>query len=613
MTKRAGGLIDSHLTPLLRQHGLTLIVPERVQAELKRLARHRESETSAKAKRAIELVRRLRETQVAEIYGDASDTFADNLFLTQFTRLRLKYRLLLFTQDRKLAHDTVMLNHGSSVDRIHGIDVFRVGDHGDPMRWELDDQRRDGVAYRVAGASDGFRPARRSPPVREKPGVQPFRSLKRVAQLEERPVPVSVVPSEGDRVSDSSGRTIRLVKELGRGGEGTVFATDQGTACKIYAAGKLRRYQVDKIRLMASRTIDHPGICWPQSLVSNTKGEAVGYTMRKGTGIELKRGVFIKPLMKQRFPLWNRLHLVRLTRSILDAIAYLHDLNVVLGDINARNILVVSDQEVYFVDCDSYQVEGYPCPVGMPPFLAPELHGVHLPSTLRNMESERFAVATLVFMLLHPGKPPYSHQGGEDPSKNVRNRHFAYPLGDQHGDRVPPGAWRYMWSHLPYYMKETFHQVFSDGQRLKLDDWIELLGRYENDLRKGYVSDDAFPTGFKRLKRGQVEKKGGRWLACDACGEGFGSFGPHETTCRTCRHKRHLTQAATAKQTRSARPSSPQPRQRTPTRRRAPSPRRSSPPHRPAPPPPPHRPAPSQQQQPGVLDSLLKLFSDLFS
>ena len=242
----------------------------------------------------------------------------------------------------------------------------------------------------------------------------------------------------------------------------------------------------------------------------------------------------------------------------------------------------------------------------MPPFLAPELHGVQLRTHLRDIEAERFAIATLVFMLLHPGKPPYSHQGGEDPSKNVRNRHFPYPLGDQSGDRVPPGAWRFMWSQLPYYMKEKFHEVFSDGKRLQLDEWMDLLGRYENDLTKGYVSKEPFPTEFKRLSRKQVEQKGGKWRKCGSCGKGFGAFAHGDTTCRNCRYKQQQTSRASQPTRPRSRPSAPRPRQpkRTaPTPPPRPPPRRTAPPQRQTPP----------SQPPTLVDGFMKFLNDLFS
>jgi hypothetical protein len=170
----------------------------------------------------------------------------------------------------------------------------------------------------------------------------------------------------------------------------------------------------------------------------------------------------------------------------------------------------------------------------MSPFLAPELTGKTLSSLLRSPEHERFAIATLVFMLLHPGKAPYSHQGGADPTENVRKQHFPYPLGDRHGKGAPRGPWRFMWSHLPRYMKAAFHRVFADNDRLTVTQWLELLGRYQSDLCKGYVSAEPFPTDFKKLTKDQILKKGGHWKTCTECNAGFGTFIEDHTKCRSC-------------------------------------------------------------------------------
>lgn len=94
--------------------------------------------------------------------------------------------------------------------------------------------------------------------------------------------------------------------------------------------------------------------------------------------------------------------------TILKKLKYLHDRNVILGDINPNNILVVSPTEVYFVDTDSYQIEGFPCPVGTINFTAPEIQRKDFSTFLRTIGNERFAVATLLFMIMLPGKPPYS-------------------------------------------------------------------------------------------------------------------------------------------------------------------------------------------------------------
>lgn len=87
---------------------------------------------------------------------------------------------------------------------------------------------------------------------------------------------------------------------------------------------------------------------------------------------------------------------------------YLHERNIILGDINPANILVVSPKEVYFVDTDSYQIENFPCPVGTDNFTAREIQGKNYAEFLHMMGNEYFALATLLFMIIVPGKPPYS-------------------------------------------------------------------------------------------------------------------------------------------------------------------------------------------------------------
>ncbi len=226
--------------------------------------------------------------------------------------------------------------------------------------------------------------------------------------------------------------------------------------------------------------------------------------MPMAAGKELRRTVFIPPLMRANYPHWTRLHLAKLASKVVEAIDHLHGLDVLVGDINPANILIQGESKVFLVDCDSYQVDRYPCPVGIATFLAPELHlpKTELSRTLRTKEHEYFAIATLIFMILHPGKPPYSHKGGEDPSNNVRKRHFPY----QYGDKVPEGPWHYMFSHLTFKMKKAFERVFSNMEPIPASDWKRLLGEYQRALHNGIVSDDPFPKAFKKSGK---QTKGG--------------------------------------------------------------------------------------------------------
>ena len=167
--------------------------------------------------------------------------------------------------------------------------------------------------------------------------------------------------------------------------------------------------------------------------------------------------------------------------------------------------MIKNDTEVYFVDTDSYQIESYPCPVGTVNFTAPEIQNKDFKAFFRTIEHEYFAVATLMFMALLPGKPPYSQQGGSNPSINIKNMDFSYPLGEQSNKKVPQGPWRYIWSHLPYKVKELFYNSFTTNSRptpkVLLDALTDYKHYLENPHKYDNFSNEIFPNKFKELKK----------------------------------------------------------------------------------------------------------------
>lgn len=208
--------------------------------------------------------------------------------------------------------------------------------------------------------------------------------------------------------------------------------------------------------------------------------------MPQARGEPLARGLFIPKAWLKKHPDWTRRESVSLALTMLRKIWQLHTINVLLGDINPFNILVVNQQTVYFVDCDSYQVEGFPCPVGSINFVAPEIQGKDFRQFLRTNEHELFAVATLLFMIMVPGKSPYSHQGGTDGADNIRKMHFPYPLKARRAENIAMGPWRFCWSHLSLSLKEafyrSFHRDYCGCPRVKVDEWIMLFEQYRSIL-----------------------------------------------------------------------------------------------------------------------------------
>ncbi len=539
MHEQAKTALEGFLIPLVRQIGRGIVIPLQVVNEVQRLQSSPKSTTRKEAQRAYELIKHYQAAGLAEIFRGSDTTFADNVIQMVITRFCEQYHFCLITQDRALAADVLALGQRRSV-QGKSVFAFRINRHGDIARWELHPER--GATWRSVNPIHS-RPKGQPPRGDTRPTGPPGNKFRLCTGKPRRcndPLEVTEMPGVGSRIVDDAGNFVTLVKQIGSGGEGLVFLTDRDLVCKIYTDRRLTIGTRDKIKLMLQKPVQYPGICWPRSSARNQKGEFVGYLMDRAEGKELQRCVFIKPLLQERFPAWTRLNLTKLAICILKRVLYLHEGNILLGDINPMNILVVDDETLFFVDTDSYQIEDFACPVGTPTFLARDLFGKDLSSVLRTFDHEHFAVATLLFMILMPGKPPYSHAGGGDPAQNVRARHFPYPLGEKKGEGVPAGPWRFMWSHLPFYLKEKFHEVFSKGALPTTEDWLKLMGRYFNDLSEGYVSSEIYPTGFKQLSREQVEEKGGRWVECENCGKGFGEFRADKgdtTLCPECRNR----------------------------------------------------------------------------
>lgn len=477
----------------LLQNGKRFIIPIQVVLQLRNM---RESQTgNAKARkradRAIRLLGELQRKGLLDLRGRKDNKRPDDVFLSVFARFGPKHDLALITQDRVLVAGILNLMDKASPPGALRIRMFRIKADGSLLEWGS--QRAD-----EQHCSE----------------VNPFRICTVPRHGTDGPLDIAYVPTEGDVVASPAYGEIRLKDRIGGGGEGTIYRTDKdGLVCKVYKPERLRHLVQQKVELMLRKAVDIPGVCWPKGAVYTNGDQFVGYLMDEAGGRPMQPLIFIKPVLQKNFPHWTRSHLVDLALNILEKISLLHQYNIIIGDINPLNILVVNEKKVYLVDTDSYQIEDFPCPVGTVNFSAPEIQGRDYKTFLRTFEHEYFAVATLLFMILLPGKPPFSHQGGGTPGENIRRMDFSYPLGEHSNKKAPDGPWKFIWSHMPYKVKEAFYGVFRKNQRLTTDEWLQLMRTYRDLISKGHVSDELFPTRWEILRPVSV--------LCSNCGVQF--------------------------------------------------------------------------------------------
>lgn len=490
---------------LLGQHK-RVIIPEKVINEVARLRKTGNFHTKNAASRGAAILRDYINHRLVDVRGEPSDPFADSLFQYIFMKFRTRYNLTLLTQDRRLAQDILRIKTVKSVKSNKNINALYLG-----MNAELLDWKKHGKRSKISQN-------------RHK-STNRFKVCKTPIQGSDRQLGFTLIPKQGDFIKSQRLGKLKLESEIGAGGEGMIFSTQNGQICKVYFKDKLTSHKRNKLHLMINKPVNIPGVCWPLDTVHNNKGEFIGYLMPKAEGIPMQKAMFIKALLEKNFPHWKREHLVTLAINILEGIRSLHDRNVLIGDINPLNILIKSEKEVFFVDTDSYQIDEFPCPVGMANFTAPEIQGKNYSTFLRTLEHEHFAVATLLFMILLPGKPPYSHQGGGDPLSNIRKGIFPYPFGKKSNKKAPDGCWRYIWSNLPYRTKEAFYNCFTDNNRPTVDEWLVLMRHYKKTLVHSNLTNELFTTSLKPISNHAQETYGAAnnyiELLCDACGNAF--------------------------------------------------------------------------------------------
>ncbi|MCY7225710.1 zinc-ribbon domain containing protein [Abiotrophia defectiva] len=525
----SAGIFWDSILPYLKKYNNKVIVPYRVFEELQKHANNsKDTMLSEKSRQGIKELEKFIKEDLVELRGEKTDNFADNVFQVVFTKFRLTHRLLLITQDNDLARDILALNHIKSV-KANQVYVKRIDKYGElsDFYWNLPGESTNG--------SNGFDMVFDN--AVDNSGK--FKLCEEVTRISDDVIKVKDIPGERDDVF-FEGKRIKLLGKIAEGGEGVLYKTNTEFIAKIYLPRSITQRKFEKIKLMMKKRIAYEGICYPVGMLYNAANEFVGILLPRAEGKELQKSLFIKPLLLKNFPNWKKRDTVELCLNILRKISFLNEHNIILGDINPSNILVKSPKEVYFVDTDSYQIEDFPCPVGTINYTAPEIQKKHFSSFLRSRGNEHFAIATLLFMIMLPGKPPYSQQGGENPVQNIINMDFSYPFEDSSNKKTPDGPWRYIWSHLTYELKKAFYHTFQAGgdystenTRLSATEWIPIFETYLELLDSGafgeqdQMSEELFPTRHKKHSSLNYQK-------CKLCHQEFPDNQMQKQICVKC-------------------------------------------------------------------------------
>ncbi|MCC8998170.1 MAG: hypothetical protein LM522_01530 [Candidatus Contendobacter sp.] len=545
MTPGANLFFHKKLIPALMHYNNKILLAQRTIFELEKHANKSlvglsepELEVTqariAHAQSGLAIIHELQAVGLADIRQEENEVagcrnFVDPLILRVFVQHQKNTKLALITQDTRLAQQILEnarnLNAGATAPKVGFINTVEkstlpIGELGN-WEWRLTWP----VYAENAGSANGLRSNHngRKPSHHPSWKREPFKIASTVYSGSTAIIPVQVLPTEGDVVTGDRSGSLTLLNRISEGGEGAIYKTSLSEIiCKIYFKDRLTEDRKAKLELMVTRQSPDRMICWPLELVRNRYGDFVGYLMPLAKGETFNLSIFKKPLLQEMFPHWRREHLIQLAITTLGLVKKLHDLNVLIGDINPNNFMVCNEQEVYLVDTDSVQIEAFPCPVGTPHFTPPELIGQSYGDFLRTKEHEIFAVATLLFMILLPGKPPYSGQGGGDVVESIQKRKFPYVQEKGEESARPFGPYRFIWSALHPLLKQDFTDIFYEGSRAPdsqpdgrnsarptanyVDRFLFDLRVYMKAIQSGRNSNELFPSDiWLRTEEEKVE------------------------------------------------------------------------------------------------------------
>lgn len=356
----------------------------------------------------------------------------------------------------------------------------------------------------------------------------------------------------GDRVVG-----IKLGKRIARGGEGVVFTVETETGnnddylAKVYKKTKLYKsieganetmlkinYIVGcgfyKQQMRKSTGTLGDAIKFPLYVLVNDDDEFVGYLMSRAAGIPLARLIAdgaVESEFRRLYPDMTKIDLIDICLNFLHAVDELHRRKIIVGDLNANNILVdPASNDVFLIDADSYQYDDkFPCNVGVEKYTSPEFLKKH-ETKFRTRQNELFVVARILCEVLMMVDNPYNSTIAQDPIDDMVNGRFRYTFeflnedgARQSNKEAPAEDLEIRWGQLTRIIKNTFGNTFhrdgkfwEPGDRRTTTKWIHYLEDYRTEIedsiksKNGVVSNDVFPTERRK------------WVTrctCKVCGE----------------------------------------------------------------------------------------------
>jgi DNA-binding helix-hairpin-helix protein with protein kinase domain len=336
-----------------------------------------------------------------------------------------------------------------------------------------------------------------------------------------------MAPRAGGTVYGLDGSSHRLAREIGKGGQGSVWSLDgQPTLVAKFYHNGFSPQDLTKLSAMCLLKSDRLAsvAAWPLTLLKESRaGNPQGLLMRRIAGYSSVHQLYgIKSRLKV-FPEAQFPFLLAAAMNIARSFATIHDAGQIIGDVNHSNLMVSQNATVAMIDCDSFQITDgnivFPCPVGVPEFTPPELQGLNFAGQTRTTQHDSFGLSVLIFYMLFLGRHPF--MGSYDPRSDeirmldvaIREYRFPYSLpNDSAESRLPsyvPKLSDYPANVTDLFKRAFTREAFVRGRPSALE-WVSTLSSLSGAMTRCTInSNHQYFNGAKNCPWCRVEAEMG--------------------------------------------------------------------------------------------------------
>ena len=319
---------------------------------------------------------------------------------------------------------------------------------------------------------------------------------------------------KGNIVKSIVGEDIKILEELGEGGQGIVYKVDyNGKKCalKWYKRAESDAFYKN-LKRNAEKGAPASTFLWPLTVTQKDSKGCFGYVMDLRPKEYKDFSLFI--LNRVKFSGFTAV--VNAALLITASFKLLHNKGLSYQDLNDGNFFINPvNGDVLICDNDNVAPDGDNLGIqGKPRYMAPEVVLLnHKPDTY----SDRFSLAVILFLLLFRNHPLAGKRDndGDEPDKNERNLYCLNPIFifDPKDDSNRPkpnihvNAPRF-WPVFPSYIQQTFIKAFdkslmkSDGSnredRIMEKEWLKVFVRLRETL---YTCTHCHEETFYNLKQ----------------------------------------------------------------------------------------------------------------